>query len=60
MDYDGKAESLIRQIDEALDRANQECAGIIRKSQERQAQQAERWDEEREEAARLQETLDRL
>lgn len=55
-----KAESLIRQIDEALARANQECAEIIRRSQERQAQQAERQDEEREEAARLQETLDQI
>jgi hypothetical protein len=55
-----KAESLIRQIDEALARANQECAEIIRRSQERQAQQAERQDEEREEAARLQETLDQF
>jgi hypothetical protein len=57
---DERVETLIRQLDEALDRANQESAEMTRRTEEFRAEQAQRREAETDEAARLQEKLDSL
>jgi hypothetical protein len=57
---DEKAETVIRELDQALDRANRESAEIIRKASEFRAEQGQRQNDERAEAARLQEKLNSL
>jgi len=53
-------ETLVRQLDAALDRTNTRCAEVIEEGDRWRAAQNERIGDERAEAARLQETLDSL
>jgi hypothetical protein len=54
------AETLLAQLDAALARANARCAELVADAERRRAEQAERGDDERDEAARLQQKLDAL
>lgn len=54
------ADTLIRQIDDALAHANARCAELIEEAERKRGEHAARLDEERLESARFQEKLDRL